>query len=354
MALLYSPLKIRDVIIKNRIGMSPMDQYKAINGMAGHWHYVHYGSRAVGGVGLIMIEATAVTENGRISPGDMGLWNEDQILPLKSICDFLKDQGAVPGIQLAHAGRKASTYITWEGDGTIPLEKGGWRTVAPSPIPFDKGYPVPQELSKEEILIIEDAFVKSAKRAVRAGFEIIEIHAAHGYLINQFLSPITNQRADEYGGGIENRMRILIEIIDKVRAEIPQGMPLFVRISATDYQEGGWNINDSVLLAVELKRHGVDLIDVSTGGLVPAPVKSDYGYQLRYAHRIKKAAEMLTSAVGMITTPEQAESALFNEFADLIFFGRELLRNPYFALNSAPMLRSDIKWPDEYLRAKIR
>lgn len=334
--------------------MSPMCQYSAIDGIATDWHFVHYATRAVGGVGLIIQEATAVLPEGRISPGDLGLWDDKQILPLQHICSFLKKEGCVPGIQLAHAGRKASTSIPWEGgDKPLSPDHGGWQAVAPSPIAFDSTYPVPHELDKSEIAAIEEAFVAAAVRALKAGFKVLEIHAAHGYLIHEFLSPISNHRTDEYGGEFENRIRFLIEIIDKVRTVWPGELPLFVRISATDYVEGGWDIDQSIHLSSVLADHQVDLIDVSSGGLVPyAKIPADFGYQLGFARDIHLQSGILTGAVGMITTPEQAESILVNKVASLVFLGRELLRNPYFALKGAPQIHAEIEWPPQYVRAK--
>lgn len=353
MSLLFSPFTIRTVNLKNHLAMSPMCQYSATDGFANDWHLIHYGSRAIGNVGLILQEATAVTPEGRISSGDLGLWDDAQIGPLRRIQDFLQSHGCVFGIQLAHAGRKASTKIAWEGDGPVSEEEGGWIPVAPSAIPFDNGYPVPHALTGDEIIRIEDAFAAAAERAVKAGYRVIEIHAAHGYLIHEFLSPLSNLRTDEYGGSFLNRIRILTEIIKKVRMRIPAGYPLFVRISATDYAEGGWDPEQSIALAQEIKKLEVDLIDVSSGGLLPhVRIPADFGYQLKFAQRIKEIAGIMTATVGMITTPEQAESILFNDQADLILLGRELLRNPYFGLTQAPHLHSEVKWPVQYVRAK--
>ena len=311
--------------------MSSMCQYSATDGMANDWHLIHYGSRAVGNVGLIMQEATAVLPEGRISPNDLGLWNDDQIVPLKRICDFLETQDCVFGIQLAHAGRKASTYTPWIGDGPVPPEKGGWQTVAPSPIPFDENYEKPHELNKDEIIDIENAFVAAAERALKVGYRVFEIHAAHGYLLNEFLSKTTNTRTDEYGGSFENRIRIVKEIARKIRDVIPAHYPLFVRISASDYTENGWDIEQSIALAQELSTIDVDLIDVSSGGLVPnARINVDFGYQLKFSQRIKSETDIMTGTVGMYVTPEQAESIFSHGMADLVFLGRELLRKPYF------------------------
>lgn len=336
--------------------MSPMCQYSAVDGMANDWHLVHYGTRAVGGVGLIIQEATAVLPEGRISPGDLGLWDDRQIPPLQHICSFLETKGCVAGIQLAHAGRKASCGIPWkQGDKPLSLEQGGWDVVAPSAIPFDTGFPVPKELTIVEIEAIQEAFVAAAKRALEAGFKVLEIHAAHGYLIHEFLSPLSNRRIDLYGGDFDNRVRFLLETVDKVRKVWPDELPLFVRISATDYEEGGWDVAQSIRLAALLRDRGVDLIDVSSGGLVPyAKIPVAFGYQLGFARDIHLQAGIMTGAVGMIATPEQAESMLVNKVANLIFLGRELLRNPYFALQAAPTVHSEVEWAPQYVRAKKR
>ncbi|MEG1378339.1 MAG: NADH:flavin oxidoreductase/NADH oxidase [Bacteroidales bacterium] len=354
MSRLYSPLEIRNVRFKNRFVMSPMCQYSAIDGMATDWHFVHYGTRATGGVGLIIQEATAVLPEGRISPADLGLWDDKQIPPLQHICSFLKKEGCVAGIQLAHAGRKASTGIPWEeGDRPLSEAQGGWLPVAPSPIPFDTGYPVPKELTVQEIAAIQDAFATAALRALKAGFKVLEIHAAHGYLIHEFLSPVSNHRTDQYGGEFDNRIRFLMETVEKVRKVWPAELPLFVRISATDYVDGGWDITQSIRLSSLLRDKQVDLIDVSSGGLVPyAKIPVDFGYQLEFAREIRQQAAIMTGAVGMITTPEQAESILVNKVANLVFLGRELLRDPYFALHAAPKVHAETEWPPQYARAK--
>lgn len=354
MSRLFSPLEIRNVRFKNRLVMSPMCQYSAVDGMANDWHFVHYATRATGGVGLVMQEATAVLPEGRISPGDLGLWDDKQIPPLQHICSFLEKEGCVAGIQLAHAGRKASTAIPWKGgDKPLTSADGGWTAVAPSPIPFDTDYQVPRELSIGEIGAIQDAFASAARRALKAGFKVLEIHAAHGYLIHEFLSPISNHRTDLYGGEFDNRARFLLETVEKVRKVWPAELPLFVRISATDYVDGGWDIVESARLAALLRDRQVDLIDVSSGGLVPyAKIPADFGYQLGFAREIRQEAGIMTGAVGMITTPEQAESILVNKVANLVFLGRELLRDPYFALHAAPKVHADVEWPPQYVRAK--
>lgn len=349
MNLLFSSLKIRGLEIKNRIVMSPMCQYQAKDGMANDWHMVHYGTRAVGGAGMIVVEATAVVPEGRISPDDLGLWKDEQIIPLGRICQFLRRQQCVPAIQLAHAGRKASTYAPWLGDKAIPTDEGGWIPVAPSAIPFNSEYALPHALSIDEILHIEQSFVEATMRAIKAGFQVIEIHAAHGYLFHEFLASATNHRTDEYGGNLENRMRFLIETVTKVRAAMSPEMPLFVRISATDYAHNGWDLEQSVELCKRLQAIGVDLIDASTGGLMPKiRIPVDYGYQLKYARTIKSQSGVMTGAVGKITTAEQAEAVLFNDVADLIFIGRTFLAKPYFALKARTKFNEKIDWPIEY------
>ena len=353
MSLLFSPIKIRDLEIKNRIMMSPMCQYSAVDGLAKDWHFIHYGSRAVGNVGLIMLEATAVLPNGRITNADLGLWTEQHAEILKHITSFINNQGSVAGIQLAHAGRKASTRVPKEGGGPLTIEKGGWTTFAPSALPFDDDYPEPKELSICNISSFQECFANAALKALHSGFKVIEIHAAHGYLIHEFLSPLTNKRTDKYGGSFENRIRFLTETVNIVREVWPEDYPLFVRISATDYAEGGWDLEQSIRLAKRLKEIGVDVIDVSSGGLLPdVNINADYGYQLNFANQIHKQALIKTATVGMNVNAIQAETILKNNMSDLIVFGRELLRNPYFALNAAKELETDIKWPIQYIRAK--
>lgn len=349
---LFSPLLIRDVVIPNRIGVSPMCQYSAENGMATDWHFVHLGSRAVGGAGLVMVEATAVTEDGRISPADMGIWSDPHIEPLKRIATFVKQQGSVAAIQLAHAGRKASTHRPWEGG--LPLDdgEGAWTTVGPSPVPFSEKYPAPRELTRDEIRSITYAFVEAARRSLTAGFQIAEIHAAHGYLINEFLSPLSNQRTDEYGGSFDNRIRFLIETVASVRNVWPENLPLFVRISATDWVEGGWTIDDSVELAKRLLTMNVDLIDCSSGGNHPAAaIALGPGYQVPFAARIRNETGMRTAAVGMITAPTQANDIVASGSADIVLLAREFLRNPYWPLTAAQALGLPTHAPAQYQRA---
>lgn len=330
-----------------------MCQYSAHNGLANDWHMVHLGSRAVGGAGLVIAEATAVLPEGRISAQDLGLWNEEQIAPLQRIAAFIEAQGAVPGIQLAHAGRKASLTEPWNGDTQLPADKGGWQTVAPSAIPFDTDRQTPQELTTQGIDEIIAAFATATARARRAGFRVVEIHGAHGYLINSFLSPLSNTRTDHYGGSFDNRIRFLLQIIDAVRAEWPQDYPLFLRISATDWVEGGWTLEDSIKLATIVKEKGVDLVDCSTGGnAASAKIPARPGYQVPFAAAVRQAG-VPTGAVGIIVSAEQAEEILVRGEADLIFMARELLRDPYFPLHAAATLGDDdMQWPVQYERAK--
>lgn len=357
MSKLYSSYTLRGLELTNRIVVSPMCQYSAENGMANDWHLVHLGSRAVGDAGLVFTEAAAVSPEGRISPSDLGIWSDKHIKPLKRITTFIKAQGVSSGIQLSHAGRKASCQPPWEGGKKISPLAGGWHTVAPSSIPFYKGdiVLVPLELSIEEIQVIIKSFVKAAKRAVTAGFDTIEIHAAHGYLLNQFLSPLTNKRNDKYGGSFENRMRLLIEVTKGIRSVIPQEMPLFVRISAEEWASGGHTIEESLEVAKLLKTNGVDLIDCSSGGVVRQqniPVKVNY--QVPFSERIKKEVNIATGAVGLITDVFQADDILDKDEADLIFIGREMLRNPYFALLGADQMHIIPNWPKQYERGKPR
>jgi len=353
MSKLFSPLKIRDIEFKNRIFVSPMCQYSSCDGMPNDWHLVHLGSRAVGGSGLIIAEATSISPEGRITPDDNGLWNDKQVDGFKKINEFINDQDCVPGIQIAHAGRKASTYSSWKGDGGMPIEKGGWQTIAPSSIPFADNYSNPKELSREEIENLISQFRNAAGRSIKAGFKVIEIHMAHGYLIHEFLSPLSNKRNDEYGGSLENRCRFAIEVTKAVREVVPQSFPLFARISTTDWIEGGWNLEESIYLVKQLKEKGVDLIDCSTGGnIANAKIPVGPGYQIPFSEKIRKEADILTGGVGFITSPVQAEQILANEQADVLFLGRELLRDPYWPLHAAKQLKVDVKWPKQYSRAK--
>ncbi|MEP6713414.1 MAG: NADH:flavin oxidoreductase/NADH oxidase, partial [Ferruginibacter sp.] len=325
MSLLFQPIKFRSVVLKNRLVVSPMCEYSSIDGFANDWHLVHLGSRAVGGAGLIITEAAAVTAEGRITPDDLGIWKDDHILFLKRITDFIESNGAVPGIQLAHAGRKASHSSPWKGGASLTPEKGAWDTLAPAAIAYKEGEPLPIAMTKEDINKLVIDFAKAAKRSVKAGFKIIEIHAAHGYLIHQFLSPISNNRLDEYGGTFENRTRLLLQVIDGVRNIIGDSLPLFVRISATDWIPGGWDENDSVLLAKILKSKTVDLIDCSSGGNSPLQkIVTGPLYQVPFSQKIKKESGIATGAVGMITTATEAEEILINGQADLVIMAREL------------------------------
>jgi 2,4-dienoyl-CoA reductase-like NADH-dependent reductase (Old Yellow Enzyme family) len=349
---LFSPLSIRQVTFRNRIVMSPMCQYSAKDGFAGDWHLAHYGSRATGGAGLIIQEATAVAPEGRITPGDLGLWSDEHIPALKQIVNFVHSQGAVAGIQLAHAGRKGSCAVPWEGGKQLDLKNGGWLTVAPSDIPFLEEDRYPEMLTIEGIKIITGAFRSAAKRAYIAGYRVIEIHSAHGYLLQEFLSPLSNHRNDEYGGPFENRIRLLTEVVRAVKTEWPDEFPLFVRISSTDWTEGGWTIGESVKLASVLKETGVDLADCSSGGNnADAKILFAPGYQVPFSEAVRETG-ILTGAVGLITNAAQAEEIIESGKSDLVLMGRELLRNPYFPLTAARELGAEINWPKQYMRAK--
>ena len=348
----FTPLTVRGVTFRNRIAVSPMCQYSSVDGFAGDWHLVHLGSRAVGGAGLVMMEATAVEPRGRISPWDHGIWKDEHVEFLTRIAAFLKGQGAVPGIQLAHAGRKASTGRPWEGGAFIPETEGGWQPVAPSALPFHPDNPAPHELSKAEIRGLVEDFAAAARRSLAAGFELVEIHAAHGYLAHEFLSPLSNVRTDEYGGSYENRARFTMEVTEAVRAVWPQELPLFMRISATDWAPGGWTLDDSVNLARRVKPLGVDLIDCSSGGLsIQQKIELGPGYQVPFAERIRREADVMTGAVGLITTPQQCEEIVASGRADLVLIAREFLRDPYFAGHTAKALGAEFKPPKQYLRA---
>ncbi len=353
MGKLFSPLTIKSITLKNRIAVSPMCEYSSQDGFANDWHLVHLGSRAVGGAALVIQEATAVSPEGRISPDDMGLWKEEHITKLQQITSFIHGHGAIAGIQLAHAGRKASVTSPWKGNKFIPLADGGWQTQSSSAVPFKETDEVPAELTKEGIEKVISNFISAAARAVKAGYKVLEIHAAHGYLIHQFLSPLVNRRTDVYGGSFENRIKLLLQIIEGVQAVWPREYPLFVRISCTDWAEGGWNIDDAVKLSAILKQKGVDLIDCSSGGAVHhQKIIIGPGYQVGFAERIKKETGILTGAVGLITEPQQAEDILRNEQADIILLARQMLRDPYFPLHAALALHEDIAWPVQYERAK--
>jgi len=353
MALLFEPIKIRSVELKNRLTVSPMCEYSSVDGFANNWHLVHLGSRAVGGAGLIFTEAAAVSPEGRITPDDLGIWKDEHIDFLKSITSFIGEHNAVPGIQLAHAGRKASHSRPWKGSKPLAGNEGAWQTLAPSPLGYKETDPLPKEMSKKDINDLISDFAAAAERALKAGFSVFEIHAAHGYLINEFLSPLSNKRNDEYGGSFENRIKILLEIVRAVRKVIKDELPLFVRISATDWVDGGWNIDDSVKLSKILQENSVDLIDCSSGGNSPLqsiPVRPMY--QVPFSEKIKKETGILTGSVGLITTAHQAEQILQDEQADIIILARQLLREPYFPLHAARELNVDIPWPVQYERAK--
>ena len=353
MSHLFEPLAIRGVTFPNRVFVSPMCEYSSTDGFANDWHFVHLGSRAVGGAGLVFAEATAVTPEGRISPQDLGIWKDDHVEMLARIAGFVDAQGSVAGIQLAHAGRKASTYRPWSGQGALSEADGGWSDViAPSAVAFAGNYPQPREMSTQDIAAAIEAFAAAAARARAAGFRVIEIHAAHGYLLHEFLSPLSNHRTDEYGGSFENRTRLVREVAAAIRRVWPESLPLFTRISATDWTEGGWDIEQSVELARQLKTIGVDLIDCSSGGNVAtAKIPIGPGYQTPFAERIRRDAGVLTGAVGMITSATQAEHIVGSGQADVVLIARELLRDPYFPMRAARELGQEITWPAQYLRA---
>lgn len=350
---LFRPLTLRGVQLRNRIAVSPMCQYSSEDGFATDWHLVHLGSRAVGGAALVIAEATAVEARGRISPQDLGIYRDEHIEMLARIVRFINEQGAVAGVQLAHAGRKGSTYRPWSGSGEVPPEQGGWETVGPSAERFSAHYPLPRALTRQEIGEIVHSFQQAARRSLTAGFQVIEIHAAHGYLLHEFLSPLSNHRNDEYGGTLSNRMRFLCEVVDAVRQVWPEELPLFVRLSASDWVDGGLTIADTVEIARELKQHGVDLIDASSGGNIPtAKIPLGPGYQVPFAERIRRETGMATGAVGLITEPQYANEIISQHQADLIFLARELLRDPYWPLHAARALKYNIAWPSQYLRAQ--
>jgi 2,4-dienoyl-CoA reductase-like NADH-dependent reductase (Old Yellow Enzyme family) len=351
--MLFEPFTLRQVTFRNRIVVSPMCQYSYEDGFSNDWHLVHLGSRAVGGAGLVFAEATAVDAHGRISPGDLGIWKDEHVEPLQRVTRFISSQGAISGIQLAHAGRKASTGIPWVTAGPLGEQEGGWKPVGPSAVPFAEGYATPHALTTDDILQMETSFGAAAQRALRAGFQVVEIHAAHGYLINEFLSPLSNKREDEYGGSFDNRTRFLREVVKAVRAEWPEKFPLFCRVSATEWAEGGWTIEDSVALAKILKQDGVDLIDCSSGGNVPGvAVNTVPGYQVPLAERVRKDAGIPTGAVGLITSAQQADHIVTSGQADLVFLARQMLRDPYSPLHAAKELGVEMTWPNQYLRAR--
>lgn len=352
MSKVFQPIIFKGITIKNRIGLSPMCQYSATDGFANDWHFVHYGSRAIGGAGLIIVEATAVTPEGRITPRDLGIWNDEHIENLQKITEFIHAHDAVAGIQIGHAGRKASHASPAKGGNQLSDAEGGWNTVAPSALAFSEHEIAPKELNKVEIKIVIEQFKTAAQRANKAGFKVLEIHGAHGYLLHQFLSPFSNNRKDEYGGSFENRIRLLLEVVEAVQLVWPASLPLFVRLSATDWTKGGWNLEETVALCSILYELGVDLIDCSSGGNLPAaliPVAP--GFQVQFSEAIRKTG-ISTATVGMITTIEQMNEILDEEKADMIFMGRELLRNPYFPLLNSLKTGDNMNWPIQYLRGK--
>ncbi len=345
---LFSEIKIRDLVIKNRVFVSPMCQYSSTDGMASNWHLVHLGARAVGGAGLVMSEAAAVSPEGRITANDLGIWNEIQALSLKPVTQFISEQGAVPAIQLAHAGRKASSKVPWHAHNL----NSDWSIVGPSAVAFSKDYSTPKEMNDLDIQKVINDFLKSAELSLLAGFQVVELHMAHGYLMHQFLSPLSNHRKDQYGGSLENRMRLPLQVAKSVRNFWPAKWPVFVRISATDWTEGGWDLQQSIVLVSELKKVGIDLIDCSTGGNVShAKIPVGPGYQVEFAREIKKQTGILTGAVGMITDPQQAQSILDKDEADVVLLARELLRDPHWPLRAAAALKQTITWPSQYERA---
>ncbi len=356
MSQLFSPITLRDLTVRNRVWVSPMCQYSAVDGVPNDWHLVHLGSFARGGAGLVLTEATAVVPEGRISPDDTGLWNDEQQQAWSRIVDFVHGQGAAAGIQLAHAGRKASSKAPWLGRGAVADEDGGWEPVAPSASAFP-GLRDPRALDADGIARVVTAFGDAAERAVAAGFDVLEVHAAHGYLIHEFLSPLSNERQDEYGGSFENRARLLLDVVREVRRRVPAGLPLVVRISATDWVDGGWSADDSVRLAGLLRDAGVDLVDVSSGGNAQADIPVEPGYQVPFARQIRAEAALPTGAVGLITEPKQAEEIVASGSADVVFLARALLRDPHWALRAAHELGVEVgegvDWPNQYLRAAL-
>jgi 2,4-dienoyl-CoA reductase-like NADH-dependent reductase (Old Yellow Enzyme family) len=350
---LFSPLTVRSVTLRNRIGVSPMCQYSAEDGVANDWHFVHLGARAVGGAGLVIVEATAVAPEGRITPGCLGLWSDPHIEPLARIAEFMKQHGAVAGIQIAHAGRKASADLPWRGGAHLSADQGGWETIAPSAIPFGAELPkVPRAMTEADIARVQNDFVATAKRALAAGFQWLELHAAHGYLFSEFLSPHTNHRTDRYGGSFENRTRLLLDTTRAVRQVWPGQLPLAVRISATDWKAGGWDLEQSIELAKLLKAAGVDLVDCSSGGVVPdVTIKVEPGYQVPFAEKVRHGAGIATAAVGFITEPKQADDIVRGGKADVVLLGRKMLVDPYWPVHAGKALGHKLTPPNQYLRA---
>jgi len=354
MSHLFTPLKLRELTIPNRIFVSPMCQYSSPNNKPHDWHLIHYGSRAVGGSGLVITEAAAITPEGRISPDDLGIWSDEHAEAFIPVVDFIKAQGSIAGIQLAHAGRKASVSAPWLGGTPIATDNRGWQALAPSPVPFATGHQTPREATIKDLDDINQQFSEATRHSLKAGFQVVELHAAHGYLLHQFLSPLSNCRNDEFGGSLENRMRFPLRIAKTVRENWPQNLPMFVRLSATDWIEGGWNLEQSLEFCRQLKKIGVDLIDCSSGGLVAdAVIPVGPGFQTNFATEIKNKAKIKTGTVGLITEPAQGEQIIATGLADAIFLGRELLRDPYWPLHAAQALKDEISWPAQYQRARI-
>ena len=355
MSHLFDPLPLRSLTLQNRIVVSPMCQYSSVDGFSNDWHFVHLGTRAVGGAALVMTEAAAVTADGRISPNDLGIYDDRHVDGLARCVRFIQSQKTLAGMQIAHAGRKASTARPWEGGGAVAREGGGWEPVGPGAEPFADNYPTPRAATAAEIAAIVDAFSAAARRALAAGFDLVELHAAHGYLIHEFLSPLVNTRTDAYGGSYDNRVRLCLEIVDAVRAAWPERLPMFVRISATDWKEGGWDLEQAVELARRLRARGVDLVDCSSAGAVhDQQIVLGPGYQVPFAERIRRDAGVMTGAVGLITTPEQADAIVSRGQADVVLLARELLRDPYWPLHAADALGHRTPWPPQYLRAAHR
>jgi len=350
---LFSPLRLRELVFKNRIFVSPMCQYSAVDGMPTDWHLVHLGSRAIGGAALVMTEATAVSPEGRITPFDTGIWSREQAAVFRKIAGFIRQQGAVAGIQIAHAGRKASTDVPWRGGKPLDTGNGGWQPIAPSPVPFAEGYAVPREMMEADMERVRKEFAAAACRGREAGFEVIEVHMAHGYLLHEFLSPLTNKRTDACGGSLENRLRFPVSVARAVREEWPERLPVLVRVSAMDWVEGGWDLPQTIALARELRKIGIDMVDCSSGGAVPdAKIPAVPGFQTPFAAAVRREAGIATGAVGLITEPAQAEQIVSTGLADAIMIGREFLRDPYWPLHAARSLGVDIPWPSQYERAK--
>ena len=350
---LFSPLTLRGTTFANRVWLAPMCQYSAVDGVPDDWHLVHLASRAVGGFGLVIAEATAVVAEGRITPQDTGLWNDEQAAAWRRITDVVHARGSRAGIQLAHAGRKAATYRPWDaGRGSVPVPDGGWATVGPSPVAFP-GYAAPAALTEDEVRAVPQQFAAAARRAVAAGFDVVEVHAAHGYLLHQFLSPLSNQRTDEFGGSLENRARLLVDVVDAVRGVWPDERPLLVRVSATDWVDGGLTVDEVTQVAKDLAGHGVDLVDVSTGGNVDAHIPVGPGYQVPAARAVRAGSGLPVAAVGLIESPQQAEQLLVDGAADVVLLGRAALREPYWPLRAAHELGepvAGVPWPDQYRR----